>query len=103
MERNKPVAIPETAALFIPGDVTTAADELAIKQAWWRQVMSDETVARFPQLHMVNWFEWNKVESEVDGVVDWGITHTPQILDSFLADVPASFLFVDTPVPCSAS
>ena len=103
VERDKPVAIPETAALFTPADVTTAADELAIKQAWWRQVVSNETVARFPQLHMVNWFEWNKVESEVDGVVDWGITHTPQILDSFLADVPASFLFVDTPVPCSAS
>ena len=97
-----PVAIPKTAALFVPSELTIVADELAIKQAWWRQVVSDETVARFPQLHMVNWFEWNKVELEVGGAVDWTIASSPEILDSFNADVPASFLFADGPSACRA-
>ena len=102
VDRGMPVAIPETAALFAPSEFTIVADELAIKQAWWRQVVSDETVAQFPQLHMVNWFEWNKVESEVGAAVDWTITSSPEILDSFSADVPASLLFADGPSACEA-
>jgi len=68
-DRGKPMAIPETAALFnAAGD----GPEAEIKAAWWEQVFSDETRERLPRLRMVNWFEWNKSESEVGGaVVDW--------------------------------
>ena len=67
--RGKPMAVPETAALF---NTTTLGLEADIKSAWWEQIFSDETRARLPGLRMVNWFEWRKSEPELAGaVVDW--------------------------------
>jgi len=68
-----PVAVTETAALYAPG--RGGAGELAIKQAWWRQVFAADHARRLPWVRMVNWFEWRKQEPEVGGIVDWTSTH----------------------------
>jgi hypothetical protein len=50
-EHNHPVAIVESAAIFTPS--RHGESELAVKQAWWKQVFSDETHRRFPKLRMI--------------------------------------------------
>ena len=85
-QHHRPVAITETAALYAPG--RAGADELAVKQAWWRQVFSDQVHDQFPMLKMINWFEWNKDEVEVGGVVDWRTLHSPTTRPAFVADLP---------------
>jgi hypothetical protein len=86
VDRGKPVAIPETAALYAPG--AGGQSELVIKQAWWEQIFSPATHQQFPQLKMINWFEWDKTEVEVKGRVDWTITNTPAIKDAFTTALP---------------
>ncbi len=86
-DHDKPVAIPETAALFAPGG--GGADELALKQAWWEQVFAPGIAEQFPQIRMVNWFEWSKQESEVAGQVDWTSTGTPRVRKAFTEALPA--------------
>ena len=90
-DHGKPVAIPETAALYAPG--AGGEDELAIKQAWWRQLFDPSTAAQFPQLKMINWFEWVKDEIEVKGRVDWTVTKTPAVRDAFTAALPDWFRY----------
>ncbi|PRY68603.1 glycosyl hydrolase family 26 [Glaciihabitans tibetensis] len=100
VEHGKPVAIPETAALVIPnGD---AALELSIKQAWWQQVFSDEIATQFPQLHMINWFEWNKFESEVGANVDWTIAGSDTVREAFSSDIPSWAITARSGTPCAA-
>lgn len=87
VDHNRPVAVPETAAIYTPsrgGD-----SELAVKQTWWRQVFSEEIHRRFPQLKMINWFEWNKYEIEIKDSVDWRSAGSPAIRDEFVADLPS--------------
>ena len=85
--RNKPLAIVETAAFFLPAG--GGASELEIKQAWWRQVLSPAVLTQFPAMKMVNWFEWRKQEAEVGGaVVDWTVTTSEEILTAFRRDLP---------------
>jgi hypothetical protein len=91
VQHGKPVAIPETAALFAPE--AGGEPELAIKQAWWSQLFDPGTAAQFPQLKMINWFEWDKDEPEVKGRVDWTITNTPQIREAFTAALPDWFQY----------
>ncbi|WP_108249442.1 glycoside hydrolase family 26 protein [Planctomonas deserti] len=95
VEHGKPLAIPETAALVIPGQ--DAEQELAIKRAWWRQVLSEENATRFPQLKMVNWFEWDKDEPEVGGDVHWSVANDADVRTAFTADLPS--WLAPTPVP----
>ena len=79
--RGKPLAIPETAALYDPAQ---AGDELALKSAWWGQVFSSEVAAELPLLRMVNWFEHRKPESEVGGtIIDWRATGTDELASAF--------------------
>ena len=76
------MAIPETAAFFNTAGNTS--QELQIKQAWWNQVFfSPELHTEFPQLKMINWFEWNKTEPEVASRVDWTVTRRPEIREAF--------------------
>ncbi|OUE24235.1 glycoside hydrolase family 26 protein [Clavibacter michiganensis] len=99
IEHGKPVAIPETAALVVPrGD---DAGERAIKQAWWAQVLSDDTAARFPELKMVNWFEWDKEEAEVGESVDWTVLGDPATRAAFAEELPAWLRFGAAPEPCA--
>ncbi|MEV7605628.1 glycosyl hydrolase [Paenarthrobacter sp. NPDC089322] len=99
--RNKPVAIPETAALSIPsrgGD-----DELAIKQAWWRQLFDPAIPRDYPSVKMVNWFEWEKLEVELDvkADVDWTAVQGQAVRDAYVADLPSWFKGAQEPKPCT--
>ncbi|MEV7429900.1 glycosyl hydrolase [Nocardioides sp. NPDC092400] len=80
-----PVAVTETGALFAPG--RGGADELAVKRAWWRQVLAADHDQTLPLVGMVNWFEWDKQEPEVDGRVDWRATVGP-VGEAFRTDLP---------------
>lgn len=88
---NKPIAIPETAALYNtarPGTV-----ELAIKQAWWKQVLNAELLSAYPGIQMINWFEWEKQENEIGGdVIDWRALGSPEIAAQFQLDLPVDHL-----------
>ena len=86
---GKPIAIAETAALYRPGE--GGAAETAIKTAWLAQVFSSVTRARFPLLRMVNWFDWRKLETEVNAVVDWRVTANPAVRSAFLAAMTNGF------------
>lgn len=100
VSRDKPVAIPETAALYVPdggGD-----GELEIKQAWWRQ-LTDPVIHRdYPKIKMINWFEWRKREAEIDGVVDWRSAGSPDIGEAYVDDLPAWFHYSAEPGDCPA-
>ncbi|MFS4505224.1 glycoside hydrolase family 26 protein [Clavibacter sp. Sh2141] len=99
VEHGKPVAIPETAALVVPrGD---AAGERAIKRSWWSQVLSEETATRFPELKMVNWFEWDKDEAEVGERVEWTVLGDPATREAFAAELPEWLRFGAAPEPCA--
>ncbi len=37
---------------------------------------------------MINWFEWDKNETEVNGRVDWTVTNTPAVREAFTAALP---------------
>ena len=87
VEHGHPVAIPETAAIYTPS--RGGVPELDIKQAWWRQVFANETQQSFPQLKMINWFEWNKYEIEINDTVDWRAAGSPAIRDAFVNDLPS--------------
>jgi len=79
--RNKPLAIPETAALYDPAQ---GGSEFDIKSTWWDQVFAPEVSAEFPLLRMINWFEHRKTENEVGGVIiDWRATGDPALAEAF--------------------
>ena len=92
-QRGKPVAIPETAALVVPRGADAA--ERAIQQAWWRQVFSPDTHERFPQLRLVNWFEWVKLEDEVGETVHWAVLPDETTRAAFRADLPGWLRYAD--------
>jgi hypothetical protein len=87
---HKPMAVVETAAFWRPSG--GGASELAIKQAWWRQVFSEATRRDFGDIHLIGWFEWRKHETEVNDVVDWRLTANPAVVSAFASDLPAGWL-----------
>lgn len=97
VQHDKPVAIPETAALVNTSRDTR--DALAIKQAWWRQILAADVPTRFPRLKMINWFEWNKDEAEVHARVDWTATVDAATRQAFTGALPA-WLSYGRPAPC---
>jgi hypothetical protein len=98
-EHHHPVAIVETAAIFTPSRI--GQSELAVKQAWWRQVFSSETHQRFPLLKMINWFEWKKFEIEINDYVDWRAAGSPAIRNAFVSNLPDWLNYADSIHPCS--
>src|SRR5437868_10851124 len=92
---GKSMAIPETAAFY---NTTVGGDaQLDIKRAWWRQVFSEDVARQFPDIKMVNWFEWRKPEAEVNyAVVDWSATLDPSISSAFISDLPTDRLLFGT-------
>ncbi|WP_258935185.1 hypothetical protein [Nesterenkonia pannonica] len=86
VEQGKPMAIPETAA-FVSAD---ADDErgLAIRRSWWQQVFSEEVHERFEHIRLISWFNWDKYEAEVDGLVRWSLTTDGATAEAFGADLP---------------
>jgi hypothetical protein len=97
-QHSKPVAVPETAALYAPAP-PGAESELAVKQAWWNQLFNPATHEQLPQLKMINWFEWDKDEVEVNGRVDWTVTNTPAVRDAFTSALP-DWLSYGAEQPC---
>ncbi|WP_258058711.1 glycoside hydrolase family 26 protein [Arthrobacter sp. B1805] len=95
---DKPVAIPETAALVVEGIGDLRA--LNIKRAWWEQVFDPAVHERLPQLRMVNWFEWNKVEPEVGAAVDWTVLENPETRSEFTEALPEWYRFAEEPDDC---
>lgn len=84
-DRRKPLAI-ETAALYNPG--AAGADELALKEAWWRQVFDPEVARAFPGIALVVWLEVRRAEDEVGGAtIDWRATHTAALAAAYRADL----------------
>ena len=89
---GKPVAIAETAALYNTA-AASGPGELAIKQAWWRQVFDRDTLVAYPGIRMINWFEHLKAEPEVGGaVVDWRVLGSDSTGDPFKAELPVDVL-----------
>ena len=90
--RGKPLAITETAALFATG--VEGDEELELKRLWWQQVLAEGLPSSFPQLKMINWFEWRKFESEIGGEVDWTATRDAALRADFQAALPSYLRFV---------
>lgn len=91
VRRRKPVAIPETGALYAPG--RGGAAERAVKSAWWNQAFAAETRSRFPRIRMINWFEWDKQEAEIGGRVDWTVTRSATTRSAFRSALPSWLRF----------
>lgn len=93
--RNKPLAIPETAAFFNPH--VGGAHELAIKQAWWRQVFNItgdtpdalDVALHFPKLKCVSWFDHYKLEPEQNQWIDWRVSAYTPVRSAFVDHVRA--------------
>jgi hypothetical protein len=98
VDHGKPVAIPETASL-VQDDVGELRS-LNIKRAWWEQVFDPAVHEKFPQLHMVNWFEWNKTEPEVGAPVDWTVLEDRDVRSAFTAALPDWYRFAEKPETC---
>lgn len=98
VEHHKPVAVVETAAIYTPS--RSGQSELDVKRAWWRQVFSPEIHQRFPQLKMINWFEWRKFEIEINDWVDWRAAGAPAIKNAFVADLPGWLRYADSVDAC---
>ncbi len=94
---GKPFAIVETAAFYRPGG--GGPTEVTIKDAWLGQVFSAATRAQFPLLRIVNWFEWRKLETEVNATVDWRVSADPALRGAFLAAMTDGFRLGPAVVP----
>ena len=91
LDHGKPIAIPETAALY--NTTRPGPEELAIKQAWWRQVLNGEILSAYTGIQMINWFEWKKPENEINGeVIDWRALGSKPVAEQFKLDLPVDRL-----------
>jgi hypothetical protein len=79
VERDHPVIIAETSALY-----TTAgegASNVEIKRAWLEQVFADDLPERLPALKAIVWFEHDKEEQDLPGILTrWSATTDPEVL-----------------------
>jgi hypothetical protein len=77
----------ETGILTVPGRAG-ADPELAVKRDWWRQVLSPDLRASYPNLAAIAWLEEQRPEDEVDGAdVDWRATHTDELAAALKDDL----------------
>jgi hypothetical protein len=96
---GKPFAV-FTAALVNP-EAPGSDDAVAIKQAWWNQVLLAGR-DQLPGLQLVEWLEWTRPEPEAGNAsIDWSLTGDETVRDAFLADLPE--LPVRMPPPLSPS
>ena len=61
---NKPMAVPESGAVFYSGVPSgDGPGELALKQSWWRQSFNADTFKKMPKLKMISVSrEWSMSE-----------------------------------------
>jgi hypothetical protein len=95
VEHRKPIAITETAAFYRSDMAGSPADE--IKATWWGQVFTPSLASEYSQIKMINWFEWNKYETEVKATVDWTVTRNADILTKFRAAMPGYLRYAGQP------
>lgn len=99
-QHGKPIGIPETAAIYTPS--RGGANELTVKQVWWNQVFDDSVHEQYPQIRMINWFEWRKFEIEINDTVDWRAAGSDETRDAFLTDLPDWLLYSSALGTCRA-
>lgn len=85
---DKPVALPETGALYAPG-AAGGVPEARIKRAWWQQVFADDLTARLPRLGMLAWVERELPPDRELPAVDWRALRTPELADAYRTDLPS--------------
>ncbi|KAJ3097272.1 hypothetical protein HDU97_005046 [Phlyctochytrium planicorne] len=78
VDKNKPMLIPETGAPFILADsentpTPARKGELAIKSAWWTQLLNVETIKAWPKLKLIVQFEETKLQAEK--YQNWAVTN----------------------------
>lgn len=92
VQRNKPFAIAETAGTWFPFTPLGPGDgEVPIKQAWWRQFMTNTTFLRtYPNVKLMAMFEFLKVEETFsngqDSLRDFRVTVNDSVRTAFLQD-----------------
>ncbi len=84
--KNKPMAVPESGAVFYEAPTAAGPGELAIKRAWWREVYNTGVFAQFPLLKLYSHFDEDKIEER--GVTSYSLTLDPAIRTPFLAELP---------------
>lgn len=89
---NKPLAIAETAAFY--NTEQPGANELAMKQAWFRQLYNisgasadgPDVAVTFPKMKCINWFDHYKRESEAQSqFIDWRVSANPLVRNAFVS------------------
>ncbi|KAJ3067902.1 hypothetical protein HDU98_008903 [Podochytrium sp. JEL0797] len=82
--KNKPMMLPETGSPWIAASAnrTGAVSETQIKQAWWAQLLSQDTLSKYPKLKLFVQFEEVKAlaVNGVPAVQDWRVTNNTQDL-----------------------
>jgi len=85
---DKPFGVPETAAVFYEDTINgPGPGELAIKQAWWKQILTPVVFRQLPRFKMVVWFgashpgrKWRELTSnqrKTSGKLTVDKFHTP--------------------------
>jgi hypothetical protein len=88
---SKPLAITETAAFYSPTLAGSVEDE--IKRLWWQQSLNEALPSLLPQIRMINWFEWSKYETEVEAIVNWGVSKDAKLAGEFKRHLPSYLRF----------
>jgi hypothetical protein len=96
--KRKPLSLTETGAAYRLNNTKlktlSLADELAVKESWWRAVLNVSSTggglqgkgyAPLPNLKMANWFEELKYEDSA--LKDFRITNNTEIKNAFLRDM----------------
>jgi hypothetical protein len=104
VSKNKPLMIAETASTYHP-ESDPGPGELALKQAWWRQTMTNTTfLDQYSNIKLWCLFEFRKIETDLR---DWRITNNTEVLEAFKRDfapVAHRYVFSNyTPPPVRAS
>ena len=90
VRKGKPMLVAETGSTFHVryvngGSIPPGPGELAIKQGWWRQFLTNQTfLSNYPKIKMFCLFEFAKDEELT--FRDWRIAHDPAILRAFQED-----------------
>lgn len=84
---DKPVALPETGALYAPGAAGEGTEQ-EIKRAWWRQVFAEDLPDRLPRLGLVTWVERELPPDRQLPAVDWRALRTPELAEAYRTDLP---------------
>ena len=88
--KNKPFLIAETGAAFHPRE-PVGPGELPIKQAWWRQTITNSTfLDTYSQIKLICMFEFIKIEGDNNNDLrDFRVSFNPDVASAFIQDFAA--------------